>query len=361
MVVPPGPGTVCVSAAVGRLAGLHKPTTRAVAAGLTPVQLTVRLQPGVVVRGRVLDPQGRPVQGADVVLEDGRSPGYAVGVCVTDGHGNFTLAGVPPAPGYEWVVTDPRRPLGARVPTTLSAGAAANHQEVRLRPLAAVAGRVVDAAGRPLPGAAVRVWVRFGNRPPLAGCVSDFAVPTEGLTTGADGTFRFTGLLPGPSARYTVEVSANGHVSRRSAAFAVSASRMQRLADLVLPASVSVAGTAVDEEGRPLPDVRVGVVPGPKDGLLRPLPVVTAGDGRFRIEGLPPGPVVLEAERFFAEPPAAPADGAWQARLRVEAGRRDIRIVLGRKRSVQASDAPGSTQREGRSEGRSWAPDDSSR
>jgi RNA polymerase sigma factor (sigma-70 family) len=325
LVVPAG--TVRVAAS-GLGVGYPEQTTQDVAAW-RPAPLTIPLWPRVVlvVRGRVLDPQGRPVQGAEVALEHHSDPGHPVRLCAADARGRFTLAGVPPGPNCEWVVTDPRRPLGARVPATLPAGAVPPEQEVRLRPLAAVAGRVVDAAGQPLPGAAVRVWVRFAVP---GGSPREIVVPTGGLSTGADGTFRFTGLLPGPRARYTVEVSANGRVGRRSAAFAVAAGRTQRLADLVLPASVSVAGTAVDEEGRPLPEVRVGVVPGPEDGLLRPLPVVTAGDGRFRIEGLPPGPVQLEAERFVAAQPEPV--GVGQARLRVEAGRRDVRIVLRAKK-----------------------------
>jgi hypothetical protein len=226
------------------------------------------------------------------------------------------------------VVTDPHRPLGVRQHTKLPAGAPLR-QELRLRPLAAVAGRVVSGAGKPLAGAAVRIWVRFAVP---GGSTRDIPVPTEGLTTGADGTFHFARLLPGPRARYTVEMSADGHVTRRSAAFAVHTGRTQRLADLVLPASLSVAGIVVDEAGRPLADVRVGVVAGQGDNLLRPLPVVTARDGRFCLEGLPGGPVELEAERFVAQQPAAPAAGPWQARLRVEAGRRDLRIVLGAKK-----------------------------
>jgi hypothetical protein len=201
---------------------------------------------------------------------------------------------------------------------------------LRLRPLAAVAGRVVSAAGKPLPGAAVRIWVRFATGPRPPGCPLEFAVPAEGLTTAADGTFRFARLVPGSGVRYVVEVSAKGHSGRRSAAFAVSAGRTQRLADLVLPASAVVAGTVVDPSGRPLADVRVGVVAGQGDSLLRPPPVVTARDGRFRLVGLPGGPVELEARRFVAGQPK-PEPGA-QTRVRVEAGGRDVRIVLGAKR-----------------------------
>jgi hypothetical protein len=262
------------------------------------------------------------VAGAAVNLERDWAPGYPAWGCVSADGGTFALGGLPPGAGYEWVVTHPTLPLGARLPQALPQGRLAPLRvEVRLQPLSSVAGRVLDARGSPLPGAAVRILAVF-RLPAAAGSAPE--VEVAALTTDGAGRFRFDRLLGGPRHRFLVEVTAAGHVGLHSAAFEASPRGTPTLPDLALPEAATVSGTAVDRAGRPLADVRVRArlpARAGADVLLQPPAVVTAGDGHFLLRGLPAGPLELEAElcvpgNHDASKPAGPA-----AKVKVEAGR----------------------------------------
>src|SRR5207253_2901438 len=82
----------------------------------------------------------------------------------------------------------------------------------------------------------------------------------------------------------------------------------------------------------PLADVQVSAVPrGPRAGepaSSRPALAATAGDGRFSLGGLPPGPVELEAELYVAGAEVRDGRHGPSTRVLSATGRRDVRIVL---------------------------------
>jgi hypothetical protein len=297
-------------------------------------ELTLILRRGLAVRGRVLGPDGRPVRGAEVNLErqvaPGRpAPGYPPWGCLTAADGTFAISGLPAGSGYEWVVIHPTLRLGARLAQAFPQGRREPLRvEVRLRPLASVAGRVLDDRGAPLPGAAVRI-VALVRLPGSAR--GEKEVEAAALTADGAGRFSFNRLLPDPRRRLVAEVWARGHVGLRSAAFEVSPGGTRTLPDLVLPRAADVSGTVVDRAGRPLADGRVRArLPARAGGevLLEPPPVVTGRDGRFRLTGLPAGPLEVEADlcvqgQHDDSKPSGPA-----IKVKVEAGRREAPLVL---------------------------------
>ncbi|MFJ7076968.1 MFS transporter [Streptomyces sp. NPDC098781] len=174
----PGPGTYVMIAA----AGGHQPQAVTVSVGERPVELDIVLGGAGRLAGRVLTPDGTPVD-ATVTLTNvqgevvattrgGREGGYVITELVA---GEYTLAASAPA----------FRP--AAVPVTVKA-ARETRQDIELAGGALLRGTVRAGGGRPVEDARVTLLDAAGN-------------VLDTLTTGPDGTFRFADLSTG---EYTV-------------------------------------------------------------------------------------------------------------------------------------------------------------
>lgn len=177
------PGTINLSATAPRrqtaeLQGLE------VRAGQELASVEIVLAPAAVIEGRVLAPSGRPVPGAEVIVEqageNGRS-GFSLLRATADGDGVYVLDGVPPGPrtlaasaeGYRRTVRD------------LDVKAGENALDFDLDTGYEISGRVVDDSGAPIAGA--QVWLRASVPSP----------DSPRMLTGPDGVFRFHGLSEG--------------------------------------------------------------------------------------------------------------------------------------------------------------------
>lgn len=174
----PGPGSYVMIAA----AGGHQPQAVSVTVGERPVDLDILLGGAGRLAGRVLSPDGTPVD-ATVTLTDVRGEVVAItrserenGYVITELiAGEYTLAASSAA----------FRP--AAVPVTVKA-ARETRQDIELAGGAALRGTVRAGGGRPVEDARVTLLDAAGN-------------VVDTLTTGPDGTFRFTDLASG---EYTV-------------------------------------------------------------------------------------------------------------------------------------------------------------
>jgi len=322
---------------------------------------------GVVeVRGRVLDPDGRPVAGATVRAQARLpyGPSRQAGPSATTGpEGRFALRGprsafegAPDSPGRV-VASAPGFGLGlARV--VLRGGAEAT---VRLaRDDVPIEGRVVDLEGRPVAGASVRVaevwsptaadlsaWaekVRLngGNGPygaygeGLLDWVGD--LPGPPVLAGPDGRFRVVGIgrerlagliVAGPG----IETAKVHAMTRPGEAIATKGYRIPLNPTLYHPARFDhaaaparpVEGVVTDREtGRPLAGVAiVGKVRNEEMSVSVAEPDVEAttdAEGHYRLPGLPRGALLSVIARPGAGLPYPTAesevpDGLTQARL----------------------------------------------
>lgn len=174
----PGPGSYVLIAA----AGGHQPQAVSVTVGDHPVELDIVLGGAGRLAGRVLTPDGSPVD-ATVTLTDahgevvattrsGREGGYVITELMA---GQYTLAASAPA----------FRP--AALPITVQPSRE-TRQDIELAGGAMLRGTVRAGGGRPVEDARVTLLDLGGN-------------VVDTLTTGADGTYRFVDLGSG---EYTV-------------------------------------------------------------------------------------------------------------------------------------------------------------
>lgn len=226
---PPGPATA-------------PPAPGAAAAPAHPAAATT-----ATVEGLVLDARGEPAgPGVEVVAERVRVDVFRA-VATTEADGRFRVA-VPLSFRQESVplrATDPRTGHAGAGYATVIPGIRVPFVLLRLEPLLEIRGRVVDAAGRPAPGRAVRVKLRS-----VAG--------DEVVTSGEDG--RFSVRLRRAESGVAVARDRDG-VLGPSVAFEVPATEDVDLGD------VGLAGDAVTEWSlrivdlgrKPVPEARVRI------------------------------------------------------------------------------------------------------
>jgi protocatechuate 3,4-dioxygenase beta subunit len=166
-----------------------------------------------------------------------------------------------------------------------------------------LSGRILDAAGRPVPGLRVHVvtdypgsWRPYDVYTDAAGVFlfSDLGAGDHDLYVG-------TSILPHPIER-TVHLARGEH---------------QVIAPLTLPANTSlasIAGSVVDEAGRPLAGANVWLDEENAPFLGR---VTTDADGRYRFTAVPGRAYRIEA-RMPLPPPDHFGDSVWSERI--EAG-----------------------------------------
>jgi protocatechuate 3,4-dioxygenase beta subunit len=144
----------------------------------------LRLQPGRRIDGRVFDPDGRPAAGVPVVLlpggwtaeeEDDDMDIAERRVTRTDADGRYAIEDLPP--GGAWIFAVPEDPALApscvRAVVPDAGGAAPDLALARGR---TVRGQVLDAEGRPLAGAAVRVLSELRGAEAVTGPRGEFVL-----------------------------------------------------------------------------------------------------------------------------------------------------------------------------------------
>lgn len=270
----------------------------------------LRLGAGGMIRGRVLAADGTPADDVKLTWRFAASePGlyyheepHEYGVVFSDAEGRFALSDVPPGASVLSVAA-PKRPPFDDGPFEVAAGATVE-REIRLGAGFALRGRVQDAAGRAVAGALVRVTA-------LASAGTRFA---EECRTDAQGAFHFEELGAG---RYDV-----AWIEQRQRVEAV---RVTRRIDLQPNAPVDVLlkpeGTAVLHGSLRCavdlpPVVAVSVLYAGSENQSDERPQhfgALAEKGQFTIEGLRPGPYVLNA--FFQR-----GNEIWQGAKRLELG-----------------------------------------
>jgi hypothetical protein len=263
-------------------------------------------QPGGVVRcsGKVVDPNGRPVQGASITLSSiiGRQT-------VLSGEGGTFEVPWSPGPAPCIVCRYEARNLAFAqeiAPATQSI-------DIRLTPGLTFTGKVVDPNGKGIGGAKIEVKILLGKYAASLGTGG-------GQKTDSQGQFEIK-TIPA-DLRYRVQASADGYGVKDVAAGA-DGSEDDRLDVGTLRlavANMSAAGIVVDVNDKPVANAHVSV-----NGLDQPFRSTdTDASGRFHVQKICPGSIEISAS---CTGPSRAYGGAT-----VQAGDAGVKVVV-RERS----------------------------
>ncbi len=299
------------------------------AAGETD-RIELALRPGAAVSGVVVDDAGAPVAGAAVLFASASDWSAAANprfdAATSDARGRFRFDALPRGTFRFTARLAPSAP-GTSGLVELDGRTERTGVEIRLAPGAAVAGRVVDGAGRAVPNATVRVAVAASS--------ARFERPRETFADDS-GAFELTGLP-----RKALNVVAL-HETGNSEPVAVDMTDAERRDDLEIVVDVTgaIAGIVVDGEGDPIegaqvvafPDVRKGAELSGGAFRLFGLPTeLTDAGGRFELRGLRGGPFALAASR----PGSDRSDAFLRDPTTARVGDANVRIVLETPGSVR--------------------------
>jgi len=149
--------------------------------------------PAGKLKGRLVDAQGQPARGSILLYTS--EPGERVQIVVGPPESSFQLTGLSPGP-ITITASGERGQTSAPVVVSIDEDEEANI-DIVLKDGSALSGRVIDDAGRPLPGASVK-WL------PVADGL------LMGSTERTDALGRFSAIMP-PGLDALVVVAADGH------------------------------------------------------------------------------------------------------------------------------------------------------
>ena len=147
----------------------------------------------------------------------------------------------------------------------------------------AIAGRMIDHAGRPVPDA--QVWCRAVSEDRV------YLADPGSVSTGKDGSYRLEGVRPGiydVATRFPEPppTTRNDRVEFWKRGIAVLPGETQAGINLDLEGTAILAGTVVDAAGEPVSRARLCLWREDGSRVLRHT-LLTDSDGRFRVHGLP--------------------------------------------------------------------------
>lgn len=264
----------------------------------TKTGLEVKLTPGVVVTGLVVDLKDQPINGAEILLEprpgaDGPGVGAEM-EGTTDQGGHFSIKELPPGlysinasgTGFAQMTLPPRAFTEDEPEIDIG--------RIVLAPGTALEGTVVDRAGRPIEG--VHVFASTVNSRSGAALRSIIGDRPQAVSA-ADGHFSLDGRRPGEKVNLLAQRS--GFAAHMFPGISVPP---EQPLVLTLSATGAIEGRVEDRSGKPIPLAQVELFPGrgrggglfgPRGGFRQEAAIDESG--RFRCEDLEPGGWTLRA------------------------------------------------------------------
>ena len=271
---------------------------------------TITLGPGAAIEGVVLTPERAPLEGVELWLGGRQVPEQSA---TSDSEGRFAIRDLPPGTDQMlraslegWVAI--QRNVTARLD-----GAPI---EIVMQPGLRLTGVVVDGTTESeIAGALVSLQSQDQS--------SRFQHPGafQNTRTAVDGTFELDEL---PASTYRLSVRADEYQPTAVESLDLRTAEQREPLRVELRPGVVVTGRVLDEEGEPLTEARVERRDErDRTASFRPFRMrgtATDAEGRYRLDGLPAGPVVLVAH--------APERSSRVRELVLEPGDNEVDFVL---------------------------------
>lgn len=312
------------------------PVAERATVGEQPRDLTLILFPARPARGKVQDPAGLPIAGAEAIVRPALRPGSSdIGAddatgTQSDAQGVYSL---PELPAAEVELTVRRKGYAPALLPALRIPAGTGPADlgvVTLRPGATLNGRVVDQRGQAVPSGEIFLLNQPAGPNEMERALKD---RKPAATLAADGRFSIEDLAQG----------APIHVAVRAPGYLIALARAVRPPTgkpvvIRLEPEAVLPGRVVDEAGDPVPGARIDLhwqafLPEEPD---RPVgePILrntrADGEGRFELRGLPGG----TAQISVSAPAFVPLDGV-EVELPRPATAGELRLVLERGALLQ--------------------------
>jgi protocatechuate 3,4-dioxygenase beta subunit len=249
------------------------------------LELALEIPSGVDVEGLVTDAQGRPIGGARVWVSDFAMFNLGHLAATTDDKGAFRLRSVGP---QRWITAKAKGfALSYLHEVRGHAGDVARLTIELDREGAQLSGRVLDRSGAPLAGALVLVGTEevLPTRI-LASGLGTPDTPPQLLRADDQGRFEVDGVPLGSCA---VQARARGHCAGRAETIV---GPQGGQIEILLDAGATLSGLASTLGGRTLASVEISHG---RPGKFCASFVYSDSRGRYELEGLPPGDVLVSA------------------------------------------------------------------
>ena len=277
-------------------------------AGAT-LTIHVKLHKGVSVAGRVVDEAGKGLAKVHVAVRDSWWLPTSAAEATTDDKGDFTLPAL--AAGTHFLAAEDAEHAPARSTPITIADRPITGVTITMKEGGTLRGRVVDAQGAGAPYAAVRV------------AQQDDMAPGRQAVADKQGVFEVRGL---PRAKLQLRATSDDASSKLLDLDLVSQPVAKDLR-LVLDETGTIAGTVVDGNGRPVPEIQVTAeledFASRRASLAGVSSATTDGAGAFTIRGLPDGGYRLRALR------SGNSARAWEAPgVDAKTGDKSVKLTL---------------------------------
>jgi protocatechuate 3,4-dioxygenase beta subunit len=252
---------------------------------------TLVLAPGVLLEGIVVNPAGKPVEGAEIHVAEAVDASFPFPL-PTEGEEPAGLSGLD---GF-FRIEDLRAGSLVNVSALRTGYAAGESKGVQvpaerpvriiLQEVGALSGRVVDPDGKPIAGA----WVRVDFRP-LGGRPMRFSGAPQQDESDPEGNFRIQDVTPGP---VDLAAQAPGWQAGTVAGLELRSGEEKRGVEIVLSPAAILEGRVLTPSGEALPGAQVNLpFEESRGGGFHS--ATTDDEGRYVLESLPPGHRTLEA------------------------------------------------------------------
>jgi len=263
------------------------------------LELVVR--PGGRLAGRVVDMEGKPVDGATVRVEPAALERMREVLrqqpARTDAKGAFAFEGLQAGDTYRVSATKKGFSKAGAGPFPIKAGTVKEDLELKLDASAALRVRLLEQDGKPVVALEVAVYPDSDARGPRGGSSND--VPDDQIAAEGEGRFRISGL---PAGKAALELLPDGFASIERKDLKLEPGKTLDLGTLTVREGRTLRGRVLDGAGAP---VEGATVRGfwMADGRFKSRQVQSGGDGRFRMSGLSEGALqtLMVSAKGFAQ------------------------------------------------------------